>query len=133
MDSKYCINNDRKIEVNYQSIRSWGRVGLTFICLKWQKLIPIDFDDVLTKEIDEVRNSHLYRRIWMRTDSFVKALSRYVDIYNINHDGLTQMEYRCSSRCFSLNGTIVLFIDSILDVKYPKNEITETVEKRIHR
>ena len=91
-------------------------------------LIPIDFDDMLTNEIDQSRNSHLYRRIWMRTDSH-NALTGY--IFNINHDSLSQKELDAHLDVSRSMGRLFCSLIQYWMCEYPKNEITEAVEKRI--
>lgn len=101
--------------------------GANFHLSKERVLIPIDFDDLLTNEVDESRNSHLYRRIWMRTDSG-RAMTRYV--FNINKD-LTQNELDAHLDVSRSMGRLFCSLIQYWMCEYPKNEITEAVEKRI--
>ena len=101
--------------------------GANFHLSKERVLIPIDFDDLLTNEVDESRNSHLYRRIWMRTDSG-RAMTRYV--WNINKD-LTQNELDAHLDVSRSMGRLFCSLIQYWMCEYPKNEITEAVKKRI--
>jgi hypothetical protein len=89
-------------------------------------LIPIDFDDVLTNKIDQSRNSHLYRRIWMRTDSPIDMI-RYV----ITNKDPTPNELDAHLDVSRSMGRLFCSLIQYWMCEYPKNEITEAVEKRI--
>lgn len=102
--------------------------GANFHLSREGVLIPIDFDDMLTNEIDKSRNSHLYRRIWHRTDS-QSELSDYVtNVYRRDPTDKQLASYLDVSRSM---GRLFCSLIQYWMFRHPKNTLTETVKDRI--